>query len=161
MQQEWFILIFNKYIDDVYRLAFSYTHNKADSDDITQKVFLKFYNNIYKINKNNESAKKWLIVTTINECKDLFKSSWKKIVIPIDDDSYISKDKFDIDNKFNYYLDKLPLKYRLVFHLYYFYGYDVKEISKITKIREGTIRQRLSRGRKILKIERENEYERF
>lgn len=67
--------------------------------------------------------------------------------------------KCEIDDEFQYYLDKLKPKYRIIFHLYYYYGYDTNEIAKLLKTKESTVRQRLSRGRQILKIEREVENE--
>ena len=165
MEEEWFIKIFNLYIDDVYRLAFSYTHNKEDTDDITQKVFLEFYNNIFKIGTDEEKIKKWLIVTTINECKDLFKTAWKKKIITLNEDIIYHKNlvenKVEIENEFQYYLKELKPKYRIIFYLYYYYGYDTNEVAKLLKIKESTVRQRLARGRQILKIEKEVENEGF
>ena len=156
--QNWFENIFSKYIDDIYRLAYSYTHNKYDSEDIVQRVFLKYYNKQNAINKNEIEVKKWLVVTTINECKDLFKSIWKKKVNFFNNEYDISKE-YKFEDDFNAYIDKLPKKYRIIFHLYYYYGYTTKEISTIIKIKESTIRQRLARGRKILKLERDLENE--
>ncbi len=158
--QDWFEYIFSKYIDDMYRLAYSYTHNKYDSEDIIQRVFLKYFNKQNTINKNDIVVKKWLIVATINECKDLFKSNWKKKVNFLDNDFDIAKED-KLENYFNNYMNKLPKKYRIIFHLYYYYGYTTKEISTITKIKESTVRQRLARGRKILKLERDYENEKI
>lgn len=157
MQNEWFIKIFNIYIDDIYRLSYSYTHNRFDSDDITQRVFMKFFKNIDKINKDEKEVHKWLIVTTVNECKDLFKNIWNQRINPLGDRDIDIEDESQDDNEFKYYLLKLPIKYRLVFHLYYYYGYSTKEVAKILKMKETTIRQLLSRGRKILKLEKEKE----
>ena len=70
--QNWFEIIFSKYIEDIYRLAYSYTHNNEDSEDIVQKVFLKYFNKQNTLNKNEDEVKKWLIIITINECKDLY-----------------------------------------------------------------------------------------
>ena len=46
---------------------------------------------------------------------------------------------------------KLPKKYRLIIHLYYYEDYDTKEIAGILRMNEATVRTRLVRGRKILK----------
>ena len=46
---------------------------------------------------------------------------------------------------------KLPKKYRLIIHLYYYEDYDTKEIAGILRMKEATVRTRLARGRKILK----------
>ena len=45
----------------------------------------------------------------------------------------------------------LPVKYRTVIHLYYYEGYDVKEISQILGISESNVQIRLMRARNKLK----------
>ena len=46
---------------------------------------------------------------------------------------------------------KLPLKYRMVVHLYYYEDYPVREIAEIMHLRETTVQTRLMRARKKLK----------
>ena len=52
----------------------------------------------------------------------------------------------------------LPEKYRIVIHLFYYEGYSVQEIAKILHRREGTVKSQLTRGRKILKEELQEEW---
>lgn len=51
----------------------------------------------------------------------------------------------------HYALSKLPCKYRIVIHMYYYEEYKTKEISEILKVNEATVRTRLARGREKLK----------
>ena len=46
---------------------------------------------------------------------------------------------------------KLPEKYRIVIHLFYYEDYSVKEIAQILNLTESNIKVRLNRGRKLLK----------
>ncbi len=46
---------------------------------------------------------------------------------------------------------KLPEKYRVVVHLFYYEDYSIKEIAKILRTTESNIKVRLSRGRAKLK----------
>ena len=46
---------------------------------------------------------------------------------------------------------KLPEKYREVVHLYYYEDLPVKEIARILRITEGSVKMRLSRGRGFLR----------
>jgi RNA polymerase sigma-70 factor (ECF subfamily) len=155
--EEWFLKMFNMYIDDIFRLAYSYTQNKEDADDITQNVFIKYYKNINKIELDEKSVKKWLITVTINNCKDFLKSAWRKYTTHISEENenkilrYVEPDFEQLHNSLN----RLPAKNRLILHLYYFLGYDTKEIAQLVKIKESTIRQQLSRARKKLKEEME------
>jgi RNA polymerase sigma-70 factor (ECF subfamily) len=46
---------------------------------------------------------------------------------------------------------KLPEKYRIVIHLFYYEDYSVNEIADILKITPGNVKVRLSRGRMSLR----------
>lgn len=147
-----YIEIFQSFKNDIFRLAFSYTKNIADAEDVTQDVFVKLYNNFYLF-KDKEHLKKWLIRVTINQCKTLFLSAWKRKVMPVTGqeenmNSFLSKTN---DNEVLDAILKLPKKYRLVVHLYYYEEYKISEISGILKIKETTIQTQLSRARNMLK----------
>ena len=45
---------------------------------------------------------------------------------------------------------KLPSNYQQIFIMKYSWGYSNKEIADILNVREGTIRQRIARGKKLL-----------
>ena len=77
--------IVEKYSNMVYRLAYFYTNSKYDADDIYQDVFLKYLQNKKQF-ENEEHKKAWLIRVTINCCKKLWLSSWKRKIIPLDDE---------------------------------------------------------------------------
>lgn len=67
------------YADTVYRVAYSYTYAKADSEDVLQNVFLKLFQSDQVFN-SEEHLKQWLIRVTVNECHNLHRSFWKKHV---------------------------------------------------------------------------------
>jgi len=145
--------IYYEYKDDVYRLALSYTQNKYDAEDIVQRTFIKVYRRISSIQDNN--IKQYLLMITANECKDFFKSFWKRntnFLVDIE-----MKDLKDDNKKIELLelLKTIPKKYRICIHLYYFYGYSIKEIAMIENINENTAKTRLVRARNLLKIELE------
>lgn len=45
----------------------------------------------------------------------------------------------------------LPKQYRIVIHLYYYEDYSVSEIGKILDVSKSVVKNRLFRGRKMLK----------
>ena len=54
---------------------------------------------------------------------------------------------------------KLPRKYRIVIHLFYYEDYTVHEIADILRITESNVKVRLSRGRGMLKETLREEWE--
>lgn len=146
--------IYNLYSKDVYRLVYSYLLNIPDTEDILQKTFIKLYSNNKILFLPNENIKKWLFKVCINETKDILRSSWKKLVTPIDKDInvYVNTEDELIDP-----LKSIPKEYRIPLYLYYYEGYNIKEISKLIKKTESAVKMRLSRGREKLKMEMEKE----
>ncbi len=148
-----FIEIYHTIKNDIFRLAYSYTKNLLDAEDITQDVFIKLYENLPKFN-DNEHIKKWCIKITINKCKNLFLSSWKKkirIITEKDENNVFEDNSSAFDEVINA-LFSLSKDYRILIVLYYYEGYKVKEISKLLKVNESTIRTRLQRARNQLQI---------
>ena len=156
---EQFLRIFNLYKNDIYRLAYSYTKNIADSDDVVQNVFVKLYKNKKILDSNDTDIKKWLIKVTINDCKTIFLSSWKRKICSLTEKE---ENIIKVDNKEYGLLDeinKLSKNERLVIFLYYYEDYKIKEISSIIKKSETNIQTILYRARNKLKdiIKEEND----
>ena len=156
---EEFNRIFDLFNNDIYRLIYSYTLNEAETNDLLQETFIKFYKNMNKLPKEDIAIKKWLIRVAINNCKDHFKTFWHSKVIKTDykQINTIFNEEFDFD--FKDCLKRLEKKYRIPLYLYYYEGYKIEEIASILKENVSTIKMRLSRARKILKKEMEKEYE--
>lgn len=148
--------------NDVIRLAYAYTKNLPDSEDITQEVFIKLYENMNKfINETDENVKKWCIKVTVNKCKNLYVSSWKKkirLFFEFNDNKFSNNRQINED--LNDYLFRLPDKYRIVLVLYFYEGYKIQEIATILNLNESTIKQQLKRGKEQLEklLMEEEEY---
>ena len=154
-----FIEKYKKYHNDIYRIAYSYTLNIQDSEDILQKTFIKFYKNINKLKKcEDEYIKKWLFKVTVNETKDFLKSFWRNHKIDhinIEDKKYT--DNLQYKSELLTALNNTDKKYRIPFYLYYYEGYEIKEIANIMNLSESAIKSRLSRVRNKLKTELEDD----
>ncbi len=140
-------IIVHTYSSSVLRFAYSYVKNRADAEDIAQDVFVTY---IQKApNFDHEMKRKaWIMSVTSNKCKDYLKSSWKKRVTSIPDNlGYLPKEESALLS----YVYSLDEKYRIPIHLYYFEGYSVEEIARITGNKSATVATRLSRGRALLK----------
>lgn len=147
-----FLDLYNLYSNDVLRLAFSFTKNICEAEDISQLVFIKLFKELKKDN-NKEYGKKWLLKVTANECKNNFKIAWKRKIVLQDEFNHndITLNETLKNDKLSNTLLKLSSKYRNVIYLYYYEGYKIDEISEILNLKQSNIKSLLSRGRKKLK----------
>lgn len=140
------------YGDMVYRIALNQTRCTADAEDVTQSVFLKLYTRPPEdAGEPDERLKHWLIRVTVNECKSLWRTAWRRKVqlgdVPDLAPAFAEPDHQQLYDA----LAQLPDACRIVVHLFYFEGYATREISEILGVREPTVRTRLVRARKMLR----------
>jgi RNA polymerase sigma factor (sigma-70 family) len=145
--------LYQRHIDQVYRLCYIYLKNPVDAEDAVQSVFLKLIKSQMVFNDHGHE-KAWLMVTTRNYCKDILKNWWKTRRVDLDALPDVSSWNSDEPSeKVLAKLLSLPENYKTVLYLYYFEEYSVKEISEMLERKESTIQTQLSRGRERLKID--------
>ena len=140
------LYLFNRYRDDVYRLAVNYTHNPQEAEDVCQTVFLKLVEQ-GELTPGKEKA--WLMQVTANECRSLLRSGWWKRTAPLDDT--VPAPQTQADETIQAVM-ALPPKYRVVIYLRYYENYTTTAIAQLLKISQSAVTTRLSRGREQLKI---------
>ena len=137
----------------LYRVSMSMLKNETDCEDAVQTAILSAYEKLDTL-KNEEYFKTWLVRILINDCNRQLRT--KNRIISLSEYSQdvptISNDR-DIDVKMA--LEHLPVKILDVIVLYYMEDFSVKEISHILQIPGGTVKSRLSKGRKLLEISME------
>lgn len=93
----------------------------------------------------------WLLRVAINKAKNVTMSFWRRRGVSLEDYAetlaFPSPEAGDLFEK----VMKLPEKYRIVIHLFYYEDYSVREIAGILRITEANVKVRLSRGRRLLK----------
>lgn len=149
--------IVNKYMDMIYRLAYSRIGNVSDAEDVTQEVFLKLIRSGKKFN-DEEHIKAWLIKVAVNQIKSLATSAYARHRADYDEVenlAYVHKSSSGVVEA----MRELPEKYFTVLHLFYFEELSIKQIAKMLKSSEGTIKARLSRGREQLKLILQEDYD--
>jgi len=147
--------IYNRHVNMIYQVSYSYMKNTADTEDIVEDVFV----NLLKakiVFKSAEHEKAWLLRTAINLCKNALKNSRRKNANIDDYENLPSKNLFKESETFRIVMD-LPDKYKEVIYLHYYEGYTSAEMAKILKKNQSTIRNHLQEARKILKEVLENE----
>ncbi len=148
MDREQMEAIYERMKNTVYSTALAYCRNVQDAEDITHDVFLKRFRRKEPF-PDDESEKAWMPRVTVNQCKNLLKSFRRKFTVPLEDagEVCVTEDEHSVWDAVN----ALPQKYRLIIHLYYYEGYSVREIGRITKQSETTVQTQLYRARKLLK----------
>ncbi|KFZ41689.1 RNA polymerase subunit sigma-24 [Anoxybacillus flavithermus] len=146
----------DEYGNMVLRLAYTYMRNQHDAEDVFQDVFIKLYEHMDRI-QSEEHMKAWLIRVTVNVCKNKLKSfAYRKM------DTYeewLHSSPIDSRGDVIEAVISLPTKYREVVHLFYYEGYQTKEIAELLKKRESTVRSLLARAREMLKNKLKGEYD--
>ena len=124
-----------------------------DCEDAVQGAILKAYDKLDTL-KEEKFFKTWLIRILINECYSLKRKSI--LQIPYEQCFEFTKadDKPDYSDLY-LAISKLPPRIRITIVLYYVEGYSVEEIKGILKVPSGTVKSRLSKGRKLLKLKLE------
>ncbi len=137
----------DRYGESLMRVAYTYTKNMQDAQDMVQDAFLRYIKSAPRFD-SDEHEKAWLIRVTINVCKNHLTSAYRRNYAEMDEnmsvcDTY-SSGLVEIVNS-------LPEKYRIVIHLFYYEDYSQKQIAKMLSITESAVSTRLQRGRNLLK----------
>ncbi len=146
-----------RYHTSLFRLSYSYVRNREDAEDIVQDAFVKLYCSdiVFEAEQN---VKAWLIRVTINLCKDLLKSSRRRLSSELVTDIPTEPPEISCMGE---YISRLKPEQSSMIYLYYYEGYSVKEIAKMCRLTVSAVTTRLSRARKqlreMLSKEEENE----
>ncbi len=138
------------YADMVRRICLLHLKNHADTEDVLQEVFLKYILHSVAF-ESEEHEKAWLIRVTINACKDLKKSLFRRYTVPLDVLSQEAATVMPAQLGVLEAVLALPPKYKDTIYLHYYEGYTAREIGEMLHKKENTVYSLLSRGRELLK----------
>ncbi|WP_270474725.1 RNA polymerase sigma factor [Clostridium cochlearium] len=153
-KEEAYYKLVNIYGNKLLRTCFLMLKDEKEAEDIVQDTFIKVFKYINGF-KGNSSLYTWVYKIAQNIIKDKCKNDISTIPY---EDYYTSEDNIEeiIINNNNKRILKEKLKemgfiYKQVLVLFYFNDFSIKEIREILDKKEGTIKSKLSRGRKLLK----------
>lgn len=150
MEREPFTLAVQQYQNMVFRIALHYFGNSDDADDTVQEVFLRLFQRETGFD-SDEHLKHWLMRVTVNQCKDILKSPWRKRCVAME--TAVQLPVFDSPEQMALFQEvmALPEKYRTVLNLYYYEELSTGEIASVLNLRQSAVTTRLSRARALLK----------
>lgn len=138
------------YRNNLFAVAFNICKNAQDAEDIVQDTFIQYYTNKKEFD-SEQHIRAWLIRVAINKAKNVNHTFWKRNKISLED--YMETLTFETPESENLFetVMRLPEKYRIVIHLFYYEDYTVREIAGILHLSESNVKVRLSRGRILLR----------
>lgn len=145
---------------ELYLIAKTKLKNDDDIGDAIQETIYKSYKNIKKL-RDNSIFRKWIIKILINECNNIYK---KKRIYSIsyeenEMEKYLVANDDSENIEFELLIKDLDNEEKLILTLYYCSKYTIKEISKIAKIKENTIKSKMARARNKIRKQFEEEEE--
>lgn len=148
-------VLLEKY-NSFYRMAISYTHNEADAADIVQEGAYRAIRNCKDL-KNTEFASTWVYRIMMNE---IYRTVSKNRPDSLDQmEDYQEEGKSDTyeDTDLRRVLDSMDPEDKAVIELKYFEELKLKEIAEILGENENTVKSRLYRGLRKLRVDLEAE----
>lgn len=160
------------YGDMLFKLSYIRLQNVQDAEDVVQETFYQYVKKAGTF-ESPEHEKAWLLKVTMNACRKVWRSAWKRHqcdwqqdkaddrqqiepVVPGPEEGTFQKEE---RRRLMGLVMALPAKYRDVIHLFYYEELSVKEIALVTGRAESTVTSQLTRGRKMLKKSLKEEYD--
>ncbi|WP_405099420.1 RNA polymerase sigma factor [Oceanobacillus sp. FSL H7-0719] len=140
--------------ESFYRIAYSYVRNQQDALDIVQESIHKALTRMNTL-ENQVSLKSWFYKIIVNNSLDFLRKHKRLTIV---DDNVMEglvngrEDKYqnlDLQEA----IDQLPDKYKTIIILRYFEDMKIEEIAKVIDENVNTIKTRLYRALKILRVE--------
>ena len=140
---------------ELYKIAKLRLKSDDDINEAVQETIIKTYSSIKKL-KNNQYFKTWIIKILINECNSIYQKNKKNQFEEYDENINIYENIDNINQKiseldFFILIENLKYEEKIAITLYYLEGLSTKEISKILKQPEATIKTRISRSKEKIK----------
>ena len=125
-----------------------------DIEDAVQETMIETFKSIKKLRKQ-ESYKKWIIKILINKCNHIYKKNKdRNVSFENVEVKTIYQNKYEQLEELDFYSILNGLKYeeRMILTLFYLEDYSIKEISKVMKLNENTVKTKLKRGKDKIRI---------
>jgi len=155
--------IFNEHRHRVYSLAYRMTGNTNDAEDLCQEVFLQVLRKIGAFQARS-SLSTWLYAVTVNRSRDFLRAKKRtgemlsqdgepsepregyqsSGSMPTPETSAVSSEAQRLVQKA---LMELPLSLRAPLVLYELEGFEYREVARLLRLPEGTVKSRIFRGR--------------
>lgn len=162
--------LLNFYQDRVFSHCYRLTSNNDDAEDLAQEVFIRAFRSIKSFRQEADFGT-WLHRITVNSWINWQRQNKKLVIFSLDeplptsegevsreiaaseDSPLEAMERQELGKEVRAALDRLTPEYRQVLILREMEGYSYEEISRILDCSLGTVKSRISRGRRDIKKE--------
>ena len=154
--------LISPHVEGLYRLAYHYTHNQSDAEDLVQDLLIKVFPRLDEMRKV-EKLKAWLAKSLYHLFIDKTRQAHRQPIDQAesleDDSNYFTPQanksdtpqRQDLIRDLQYGLSQLSEDHRLIVVLHDVESYTLEEVSSIYDIPVGTLKSRLHRARAQLR----------
>ncbi len=165
MPQLNFEQLFGPHITPLFKVAYQWTLNAEDAEDLVQELALKLVSRVDEMS-SVDKLRPWLVKIMYRIFVDEFRRKQARPLayehlleedflksLTISDDSNPESDamRMQLGLQLVSSLKQLDKEQAATLFLFEVEGYSLKEIAEIQDVSEGTVKSRLHRGRKIMK----------
>ncbi len=136
-----------------YRLAYSYVRNQEDALDAVQNAVCKALEKSDTL-RNQNAIKTWFYTILVNECLSILNTRKRNLLVKDDagiEPIYI-EEGYELHDDLHDKINQLDDFEQSIIRLRFFEEMSLDEISKIMNINVNTVKSRLYRGLKKLKL---------
>lgn len=146
-------------IDSAYRFAYSYTKNTLDAEDVVNESVVKALKHINKLT-NPEQIKTWFYRIIINTAKTNFSSKNKNEYLDVETLENLTPVYDDYSEiNFRIIIEHLDAELRTIIVLRFLERMKLNEIANVLELNENTVKTKLYKGLKLLRVEMEGDYD--
>lgn len=140
--------ILDTYGNSILRYAYSYLHNMSDAEEVLQDTLVQLLKTA-PVFESTQHERAWLLRVAGNLSKNRLAYNSVRRADELND-RLAAENREDLSFVWDA-VKLLPDNYRAVIHLFYYEGYSTKEIARLLRRKETSVRSDLHRGRERLK----------
>lgn len=155
--------IYSQHEKMVFNLALRMSGDPEDAAELTQEVFLRVYRHMARF-RGRSTLKTWVFRIAVNCCRSRFRRRRLPFLSPgpnsedtiervVDPRANPERDALNssLGEQLSSALARVPVQFREAVLLRDVQGFSYDEIADILRIRKGTVRSRIARGRERLR----------
>lgn len=138
-----------KYYPAIYQYCFLQIHNRIDAEDLTQDVFVRFFESL-ETYKEFGKVKNYLYCIAGNTIKNYFKKKREVLLDELPETEDCCMENVDIRMDIEQTVDGLPDEIKEVTILFFFQGLKQREIAELLDIKLSLVKYRIGKAKQIL-----------